>query len=544
MKRFLNFVLSTSRSVGLIVLLISGTAGLLSAAVIAVVGDLFSRIQEGVALGPLLLLVVLVITLTLMEYLAKRVLVRHSEGVAHRMRLDYVRWQLSQPVAKTEARGPTSLIATFSEDVRRITLALEYIPELGISLAAILGGAFYLVFVSWPVMAIAVVAIAPAAWVFMKIQGRVKTAVVEMLAHRDTSNRYFRALIQGVKEVSLDGDRRRRITQDYLSPESQQLSSASVRLAMGYTTGSLWTQFCYFTAIIAVLALVATNAAPVDIVAPYILVALFLKSYIFRFMHALPHWTAAGTVLERLDREGYQFPASDEPLDIAAERTQTPRPHIQVRDVKYRYISERDTTLFTAGPFDLELKNPEIIFITGHNGAGKSTFLKTLCGLYPPNEGNILLNGDVVDDSNRENYRSLFSAVFTVPNVFQEFPLELPQDEERKALFTSYMDVLQLDGKIDPERTSEMPELSHGQIKRYALLQALLDKRPIIMFDEWAENQDPAFKQVFYYDILPRLRDTGKVVVAVTHESHYFDAADRVYSLSSRTETAAATAEH
>ena len=74
-------------------------------------------------------------------------------------------------------------------------------------------------------------------------------------------------------------------------------------------------------------------------------------------------------------------------------------------------------------------------------------------------------------------------------------------------------------------------QLSRGQRKRLALLTAYLEDRPIYLFDEWAADQDPVFRKIFYLRLLPELRRQGKTVVAVTHDDRYFASADRVIKL-------------
>ena len=53
------------------------------------------------------------------------------------------------------------------------------------------------------------------------------------------------------------------------------------------------------------------------------------------------------------------------------------------------------------------------------------------------------------------------------------------------------------------------------------------------VFDEWAADQDPVFKQVFYHEILAELKARGKTVIAITHDDRYFDCADRCVQLES-----------
>ena len=70
--------------------------------------------------------------------------------------------------------------------------------------------------------------------------------------------------------------------------------------------------------------------------------------------------------------------------------------------------------------------------------------------------------------------------------------------------------------------------LSDGQKRRLALVVALLEDADLYLFDEWAADQDPAFKQVFYSRILPELKARGKAVVAFTHDDRFLDLADRL----------------
>ena len=73
--------------------------------------------------------------------------------------------------------------------------------------------------------------------------------------------------------------------------------------------------------------------------------------------------------------------------------------------------------------------------------------------------------------------------------------------------------------------------LSTGQRKRLALVSSYLEDRPIYLFDEWAADQDPAFKHVFYTELLPELKARGKTVIVITHDDAYFHCADRVVKL-------------
>ncbi|HRX88910.1 MAG TPA: ATP-binding cassette domain-containing protein, partial [Steroidobacteraceae bacterium] len=104
------------------------------------------------------------------------------------------------------------------------------------------------------------------------------------------------------------------------------------------------------------------------------------------------------------------------------------------------------------------------------------------------------------------------------------------QDFEQAA--NRYLQLLQIDHKVSVQAGKfSTTDLSQGQRKRLALVVAYLEDRPIYVFDEWAADQDPDYKRVFYSQLLPDLKARGKAVVVVTHDDRYFHLGDRVVVL-------------
>ena len=90
-----------------------------------------------------------------------------------------------------------------------------------------------------------------------------------------------------------------------------------------------------------------------------------------------------------------------------------------MRNILFRYVDKLSEAVFQVGPVDFTLRAGELVFITGGNGSGKSTFLKVLAGLYTPDSGTITLDGASVNDRTRDDYRSLIAAIFVDYHLFR-----------------------------------------------------------------------------------------------------------------------------
>jgi putative pyoverdin transport system ATP-binding/permease protein len=185
---------------------------------------------------------------------------------------------------------------------------------------------------------------------------------------------------------------------------------------------------------------------------------------------------------------------------------------------------------FLLGPIDLTIKSGELIFIVGSNGSGKSTLAKLITGLYAPQFGRVLLNGEPITATNIEWYRQHFATTFADAYLFDRYyGFEDPQlDREVQ----KYLHEFQLDRKVSVNNgVLSTTSLSQGQRKRLALLTAFLEDRPIYLFDEWASDQDPSFREIFYKQMLIELKARGKLVIVITHDDRYFHLADRILKL-------------
>lgn len=203
---------------------------------------------------------------------------------------------------------------------------------------------------------------------------------------------------------------------------------------------------------------------------------------------------------------------------------------VKFENVTYEYtLGKSQEKVFEFGPVDIDINRNEIIFITGSNGSGKSTFINLLSGLYQPKAGALYMNGIKVDGENSSYYRNQFAAIYTSAYLFNDnyndFNLK---DDERK--INKYVEKMKLTDKIRiiNEKGIIDSKLSKGQQKRVAMIYALMEEKEVFIFDEWAAEQDPKFRIFFYTEFLPELKRDGKTVIAVTHDDEYYSYADRV----------------
>lgn len=204
----------------------------------------------------------------------------------------------------------------------------------------------------------------------------------------------------------------------------------------------------------------------------------------------------------------------------------------KLSNVEYIYFNNDGEKSFRIGPINLSIVPGRVVFIVGGNGCGKSTLIKILTGLYTPSNGDVVMNDNkFINSENLEEYQRYLAVIYQNPHIFSTMlitDIEAKQDE-----FLNYLKLFELDNKVivNEGKFVNLDKLSYGQKKRLGLLMSLLQDKPIYIFDEWAADQDPHFRKIFYLTIIPELRRMGKAIIAVTHDEEYFIQADEVIQL-------------
>jgi putative ATP-binding cassette transporter len=229
--------------------------------------------------------------------------------------------------------------------------------------------------------------------------------------------------------------------------------------------------------------------------------------------------------MERLLALDEQLSGASPPPVSQVARPPAIRPELRLEGVTFTYAQDGSSEGFTVGPVDFVARAGEIVFITGGNGSGKTTLMKLMAGLYRPDSGRMVLGETVFSPSTEAWIRDQISIIFSDFHMFRRLYGLGEPDPER---ITGLLHEMQIDHKTAVQGDSFTTiNLSTGQRKRLALIVTLLEDKPVVIFDEWAADQDPSFRKKFYEEILPSLKAKGKVVICVTHDDRYFDVADR-----------------
>lgn len=446
------------------------------------------------------------------------------------LRMHLSRQILGAPLRQLEEVGPHRLLATLNDDVTAISSALANIPTLIMNSTVLLVGLIYLGWLSWPVL-IGVV-------IFM-VTGIVTSRIVVSKASRymrrarqdyDSLFKHLRSLIDGNKELKLHRGRRQSFMERVLQETALSYRRHNwIAAGIGTAASGLGGVMFFLLVGVLVFGVPAYTNISTQVLTGYVLLLLFLMMPIELVTMMLPSLFRANIALERVESLGLSLANNTKEKEAAAEEL-PPWKTVELRGVAHSYFREAENSRFTLGPIDLKLTPGELVFITGGNGSGKTTLAKLLIGLYSPEAGELRINGEPVTDENRDWYRQHFTVVFSDFFLFDSLlGLEAPKLDDKAR---EYLVKLQLSHKLDvKEGELSTTQLSQGQRKRLALLTAYLEDRSIYLFDEWAADQDPTFKETFYHSLLPELKARGKTVIVISHDDRYYDVADRLIKL-------------
>lgn len=498
-------------------------SGLFGAAIVAVIGKAITveLTAQQAALWFFTFCALYVVTKSVSEVW----LLRHTQKLVYNYRVG-----LSEKVANTDQSrldkiGKDGLMMILTKDLDNFSMAFHLLPATASNIIVIFACLGYSAWLSWEIFLIFMVTM------FFCVGGYIlaeKKPLQLLFKSREVLGGLYenlRGVVDGNRELKLNHGRKKHFINEVVAKDAAEFTTLYSDSMTRYT----WTSNCgnilFYQGIAAVLFLLPLVAIETTaILTSATLVMLYVVRPISELMMSMPSLRQANVSLERIME-------IDSDLNNESLQLINPDPFgadlksLELDELTFSYDSSEES--FTVGPVSLELRPAEIVFIVGGNGSGKTSLAMLLLGLYTPSSGCMRLNSKDVDQDNIINYRQRFSAVFANSHLFKHLPVNPNIDVTKTAL--SYLDSLQLSGKVRVENNQYSTiDLSTGQRKRLMLISSYLEDREFYVFDEWAADQDPDFKRVFYTKILPELKARNKSVVVISHDDRFFDQADRL----------------
>lgn len=346
---------------------------------------------------------------------------------------------------------------------------------------------------------------------------------------RNLQNVYYtfiQNMLNGFKELFLHNSKRNEFEQDFKEQcdiYREKKVQGDQRYASLFIFGEL-----LFVSVIGfvtfVFPLIFTDFSSLNLL-NYIFVFLYMTGPVNVILNSVPNlfririsWNRINDLLQNLQETGSEINNYDPESEITGNY------ELILQDVKFNYHNDNKQGNFGIGPINLHFSPGEVTYISGGNGSGKSTLAKILSGLYSPQKGEIYIK----HNNEKYNVKQSTSTIFTDFHLFTKLYGISPED----GLVNEYLKLLKLEDKVNiKDRKLSTINLSTGQRKRLALLISLVENRPIIIFDEWAAEQDPEFREFFYMEILPMLKQKHHCVIVITHDDSYYHLADNLIKM-------------
>ncbi|GFN33008.1 cyclic peptide export ABC transporter [Paenibacillus xylaniclasticus] len=469
------------------------------------------------------------------QKLVRTRLIHIANELVYRKRVELIEVVLKAPFRRLERLEQGKIQAALNNDTETISEFSNIVVTGATSLVTLIFCFIYMGTISVYGLLVSLFVIVTAAGLHF-LFGRQAHRIWEQT--RDIQNIFFafiHHMTSGFKELTLHEGRRNDFQQDMVS-SSRIYRDKRIRGDMKFANVNVIGElmFSLVVGVIAFLFPVLFPEMKAASVQTYVFILLYMTGPIHGILGTIPNlirvrisWGRINNLAEELadDRsrteQSDQYESTDLPIEDGSFHT------LELDRVMYRHPSRDEGTVFTVGPVSLSFRTGEVTFITGGNGSGKSTLARLITGLYAPDEGQVRINGKAQEP---EWLGRHFSAVFADFHLFEQL-YGIDVSANRSAI-ERHLTRLRLEDKVQIGKGPlDTLALSTGQRKRLALLISYLEDRPIYLFDEWAADQDPEFRQFFYESLLPELKERGKCVIAITHDDRYFGLADKIVKL-------------
>lgn len=474
----------------------------------------------------------LCLLILLLRTISQVLLTRISIDVTTELRQNLYKRISRTSIASLELHGSSRLIQAMTNDVQRIVFGASMIPGLLVELSTLVGLLGFLCYISQKVFVLVVIMIIIGAVTFQAPMVLSARYMTRARLYMDDLQDGFRGLIDGAKELKLNRDKSENFIKSQLLHNERKIVDAD---KAGLTISQIATNYgdmiTFFVMGIIAFAFINYNSISVTELTEVIMVLLYITGPVGFILNVFPQVARAKISLDRIQTLFDDLPAENIQTTIKPIKEWHT---LHLRSVCYRHSGAEidggsELNGFGVGPINAEIRRGQITFIVGGNGSGKSTLAKVISLHYPAGSGEIAFDDVAVTSETINSYRQEIACIYSDYYLFKELHSSAVKDEELLDQINSFLERLELKNKVD-YRDGQFTtlNLSDGQKRRLALLVSFLDDKSLYLFDEWAADQDPHFKEVFYFEILPVLKAQGKAVVAISHDDRFFKVADQI----------------
>lgn len=466
---------------------------------------------------------VLCIFIFLSKTISQVVLARVGLDVTSGLRIKIFEKIADAPISIVERLGGPRLIASLTADVQRIVLGARMLPDIIINCVKLLGMLIFLSYLNSEVFLLVIQCILFGAITYQIPAFIGKRYFKRSREHLDTLHESIRGLIYGAKELKVNQEKRNDYFQrSLLTCEENILKDSKAghtvtKIAVNY--GDLISFF-----VIGVVSYIFINYHSISNaeMTGVIMTLLYVSAPVAGLLNMFPQLAVSRVSLQKINKLFDDLPSEN----VSNKKNVLPEwKKMFLQGVTYRYSESEDS--FAIGPINLELEKGQITFIVGGNGSGKSTLGKIISQHYFPSEGNIYVDANKINRTNVNGLRKSISAIYSDYYLFDRVFGVDDNDIENK--INNYLEMLNLNEKVSYEDGKfNTLSLSDGQKRRLALLISFIENKDVYVFDEWAADQDPIFREVFYCNILKELKSARKLVVVISHDDKYFNKADQL----------------
>ncbi|MEW6993771.1 cyclic peptide export ABC transporter [Colwelliaceae bacterium MEBiC 14330] len=456
-------------------------------------------------------------------------LVNIGYTMVFKLRKNLVNRILNTSIEHQEQLGSTDIYNVLTKDVTSVSNATRQLPIAIYNSLLVIAGLVYLFWLSPTLFAFVCVVVALGVWTDSLLTNKLQKMLTKVRSLEDTLFHHYQAVVEGKNELALNKKRRQVLFNEQFLPTAQASKKEASNAEMLWAINLNWTTLLVFCLIGVIFFLgLTSDQISRETVIGYTLAIMFLRTPLSMILDSIPAVVRGNVALKAISRLSLNEDQTEHRFE---EQEIVEFNSLSLVDTKYQYPEQNGEAGFVLGEVNFEIKRGELVFLVGGNGSGKSTLAKILTGLYLPTSGQVLLNNEKITLDNADQLRSCYSAIFPSFFLFSDVVDSQGSNIDDDKV-TYYLEKLAINNKVSVNQGQlSTTSLSQGQRKRLALVLLYMENRQVLLLDEWAADQDPSFREVFYREILPELQKAGKTIIAISHDDHYFDVADRIYKL-------------